>query len=335
MRVYEMDICENLEVAPYNIDRNDMFEYLWPRCEDPDGNIVGLEMALCPAGLGYRKDIAQDVFGVSEQKDMEKLFKDKGDNYDAYVTIGKEILEKTGGKTKMFAGLGDVWSIVYAQNPADLVNEDGSLNISGKIQPGLETAKKFLDAGIVSTIDQWTPQWEASYALGEVFCYPFATWTTEPVQNDRDPDGAGHWALMVPPYGCFSWGGTTMSVYKEGKNKESAWEFVRWTNWDLDGARKAAEYRDYQLSRISNYDADPSLATKYSDYYQQDLFKFWAEDAVDSAISVTPTRYDQVVGDSVSMALTALQADNSLTVEQLLETIKTEIKNKEPDIEFK
>lgn len=126
-----------------------------------------------------------------------------------------------------------------------------------------------------------------------------------------------------------------MSVYKEGKNKESAWEFVRWTNWDLDGARKAAEYRDYQLSRISNYDADPSLATKYSDYYQQDLFKFWAEDAVDSAISVTPTRYDQVVGDSVSMALTALQADNSLTVEQLLETIKTEIKNKEPDIEFK
>ena len=77
------------------------------------------------------------------------------------------------------------------------------------------------------------------------------------------------------------------------------------------------------------------MATKYSDYYQQDLFKFWAEDAVDSAISVTPTRYDQVVGDSVSMALTALQADNSLTVEQLLETIKTEIKNKEPDIEFK
>ena len=52
---------------------------------------------------------------------MEKLFKDKGDNYDAYVTIGKEILEKTGGKTKMFAGLGDVWSIVYAQNPACLL----------------------------------------------------------------------------------------------------------------------------------------------------------------------------------------------------------------------
>ena len=50
---------------------------------------------------------------------------------------------------------------------------------------------------------------------------------------------------------------------------------------------------------------------------------------------MTPTRYDQVVGDSVSMALTALQADNSLTVEQLLETIKTEIKNKEPNIEFK
>lgn len=337
MRVYGMNISENLEAEPYNLDRNDMFEYLWPRCSNKEGQIVGLEMQITPSGLGYRSDIAEQVWGEGEgtREAMEKRFKDAGDNYDAYTTIGKEIVEKTNGKTKMFAGTGDAWCLVFFQNSAKgLVNEDGSINFEGVVKPSLEVVKKWHEAGILGTIDQWTPQWEASYALGETFAYPWTTWTTEGVRNDRDPDGAGHWGLMIPPYGAFSWGGTTMGVYNEGKNKEATWEFVRWTNWELDGAKAAADKRDYQLSRKSNYEADPSLKTKQDDYYGIDLFAFWAECA-DEAIAVTPTIYDQIVGDAVGVALTQLQANPSMTLDEMCEVVKTEIKNKDATVEIK
>lgn len=328
MRVFEMGVSENLEAEPYNLDRNDMFEYLWPRCEDPDGHIVGLEMQLTPSGLGYRKDIAQEVWGVKEREDLEKLFKDAGDNYDAYVTLGKQILEKTDGKVKMFAGLGDIYAMVYAQDDTPLINEDGSINLTERVLPTLEVVKKFKDAGIVSTYDQWTPQWEASYASGEVFCYPWTTWTTGSVRDTRDPDGAGHWGLMIPPYGAFSWGGTTMGVCKDSQNKEATWEYVRWCNWDLEGAKVAADKKDYQVSRISNYEKEPSLSSKYDDYYEMDLFKFWAEDAVDSAIAVTPTVYDQIVMDAIHVSLTALQANPDMTAQDMMDMVKTEVSNK-------
>ena len=124
------------------------------------------------------------------------------------------------------------------------------------------------------------------------------------MRDTRDPDGAGHWGLMIPPYGAFSWGGTTMGVCKDSQNKEATWEYVRWCNWDLEGAKVAADKKDYQVSRISNYEKDPSLSSKYDDYYEMDLFKFWAEDAVDSAIAVTPTVYDQIVMDAIHVSLT-------------------------------
>ena len=125
-----------------------------------------------------------------------------------------------------------------------------------------------------------------------------------------------------------------MGIYNEGKNKEATWEFIRWTNWELDGAKAAADKRDYQLSRKSNYEADPSLASKVDDYYGIDLFAFWAECA-DETIAVVPTEYDQIVGDAVGVALTQLQANPAMTVDEMAEVVKTEIKNKDATVEIK
>ena len=334
IRTFQLGLCENLEAEPYNIDRNDMFEYLWPRCEY-EGNIVGLEMQLTPAALGYRKDITKEVWGVEEAADIEKLFADAGGDYNSYITLGKQLLEKTDGQKLMFSSLGDVKTLVYNQSKQPLVNEDGSLNLSGRIMPCLTVMRDFVQAGIVGTIDQWTPQWEASFATGTYAFFPFATWTTEPVENDRDPDGAGHWGLCIPPMGAFSWGGTTQSLNKQSPNKESAWAYISWCTWSLEGSKAALEGRGYLNSRISNYDKDPSLSSSYSDYYGMDLPKFWIEEAVASAVTVTPTEYEQLVGDALGVAMTAFQADTAMSAEDMMEIVKTEIHNKEPNLELK
>ena len=333
MRVFDMGILENLEAAPYNLDRNDMFEYLWPRCEDKNGNIVGIEMQITPAAIAFRNDLAKEFLNIEDKDTFIEQLR-QGEGYEGYITVGKAFNEATGGEKTMFAGLGDAWEIVYRQNDTPLVNEDGSLNVSGNIEPCVEWMVKFMDNGLIGTIDEWTPQWEAAWALGDTLLFPAATWTLTSLEKDRDPDGAGHWTLAVPPGGAFSWGGTTMSIYSEGKNLDTTWEFIRWTGWDLAGAQ-AAKDRDYQLSRVSNYEADPSLLNKQDDYLGIDLFKFWGEECVDSAIAVVPTAYDQIVGDAVGVAFTAFQADRTMRTADLMEIIKTEIQNKEPTLELK
>lgn len=333
--VYAMDIVENLEAAPYNLDRNDMFEYLWPRCENDKGEIVGIEQQLTPAGLAYRKDIAKEVWGVEKPEEVEKLFADKGGAYDGYIAMGKELYEKTNGEKTLFPSLFEAWELLSRQTTIARVNEDGSINATEQLTPIIETLRQFGIENVCGKLESGTPAFDGSWAQGNVMCYVMPTWRTQPLYNDYDPDAApGTWGIMIPAGGVISWGGTTSSIYKESQNKEATWEFIRWTCWDLEGAKVAVE-REYQLSRKSNYEADPSLGSKHNDYLDTDIFQFWAERAVDEAIAAVPTIYDSVVNDAAGVAITAFSADNSLTTEQMMETIKTEIKNKLPDVEVK
>ena len=48
--LYEMGICDDLEEAPYNLDRNNMVASSVPLVSDQNGNILGLEMQVTPAG---------------------------------------------------------------------------------------------------------------------------------------------------------------------------------------------------------------------------------------------------------------------------------------------
>lgn len=332
--VYAMGIVENLEAAPYNLDRNDMFEYLWGRCENDKGEIVGIEQQLTPAGLAYRKDIAKDIWGVENAEDVEKLFADKGGKYDGYIALGKELYEKSNGQKTLFPSIFEAYELVIRQTSVPRVNEDGSINATEQLTPVLTTLRDFAINNVTGKLESGTPAFDGSWAQGNVFCYVMPTWRTQPLRTDYDPDGAGNWGIMIPAGGAISWGGTTSSIYTESKNKEATWEFIRWTCWELDGAKAATE-RDYQLSRASNYEKDPSLLTKHDDYFNTDIFDFWAKRAVDSAVAVVPTIYDSVVNDAVGVAVTSFSADNSITVEQMMETIKTEIKNKLPNVEVK
>ena len=50
---------------------------------------------------------------------------------------------------------------------------------------------------------------------------------------------------------------------------------------------------------------------------------------------MVPTEYDQIVGDAVGVALTQLQANPAMTVDEMAEVVKTEIKNKDATVEIK
>lgn len=49
--LFEMNICENLEEAPYNLDRSEMVPSSVPLVSDQNGKILGVEMQVTPARI--------------------------------------------------------------------------------------------------------------------------------------------------------------------------------------------------------------------------------------------------------------------------------------------
>lgn len=100
--LFEMNICENLEEAPYNLDRSEMVPSSVPLVSDQNGKILGVEMQVTPAGFAYKRDLAKEYLGTDDPQKVGEMIKD----WDSFLAVGEQVKEKSGGKVKMMASLG-------------------------------------------------------------------------------------------------------------------------------------------------------------------------------------------------------------------------------------
>jgi multiple sugar transport system substrate-binding protein len=324
------DIFDNLEQAPYNFDKSKVFDYTIPNVTSPKGEIVAVENAVNPAALAYRRDLAKEYFGTDDRKELEAMFP----STDALISKGQEVVQKSGGKVHLFAGLNDVYTILNGQNTTPIV-KDGEVQATDRMKGTFETIAKIRDAGIADKLAMYSPEWNASMAAGKYIFYPAAIWSTAFVIKPNDTEGEGKWGLMMPPGGPFSYGGTCLGITKDSKNKELAWKFIEWALLTKEGAKVNKELIDVFIPLKEAYD-DPQFASKTDSYFGgQDLGKFWLEEAVPQIKLPDLTPYDQVINESSNLILNLMNSDTSVTADQAIEKYVIEVKNKLPDVQVK
>ena len=166
-----MNICENLEEAPYYLDRNDMVPSSIPLASDQNGNILGVEMQVTPAGFAYKRDLAVEYLGTDDPEEVGEMIKD----WDAFLAVGKQVNEKSGGKVKMMASLGDVLLSVINQNVVDYV-DGANVDITEKMSRPLDITMQMRDAGIIGNVEMYSASWYSAYASDEYLFYEAGAW---------------------------------------------------------------------------------------------------------------------------------------------------------------
>ncbi len=326
-KLYEMDIWENLSGAPYNFDASSVFDYLTALTSNSKGEIVGIEQTLSPAALAYRRDLAKQYFGTDDPKELKAMFP----TWDEFVAKGKEVKDQHG--VHMFSSLGDVNTILSAQSKTPIY--DGTaVDVTGRIKPILDKVVQFRDAGIVGKLEQWSPQWNASYATGEAIFYPAANWSPQYLIKTNDADGEGRWGLMLPPEGPFSWGGTTFGITKNSKNKELAWLYIKWLLLSEEGAN-VSKSLDFYVPLKSVYE-DPGFASSPDSFFAgQDIGAFWIQEVVPAIDTPQISQYDSIVNDSTSLVMNVLNANAKETADNALGKLIEDLKGKLPEVEIK
>jgi multiple sugar transport system substrate-binding protein len=328
--LFEMGICENLEAAPYNLDRSKMVSSSVPLLTDPNGNIVGVEMQVTPAGFAYKRNVAKEYLGTDDPAEIGAMIA----NWDLFEKVGKEVLEKSGGKVKMMASLGDVLLTTLSQNVVDYV-DNSTVNVTKKAADPLKTTIKLRDAGIIGTVEMYSSSWYAAYASDEYLFYEAASWCPPYVISANDPDGSGNWAITTPPEGSFNLGGTSLSIYKESVNKEAAWAFLEYIYFSEEGGPIMYEltgnyscYQPYYESANSPF----NIKGPFDDFFGgQSLVEFYIKEAAPQAKTAPQTKYDPII-DSVFQKLTpVLMKDLTIDADKALEMFKEEVSLQSPD----
>ena len=254
--------------------------------------------------------------------------------WDAFVTKGKEVVAKSGGKVFMMQGIGDIYQIVRDQNPTPWVTGRNTVEATKIFKPLIARVIQFRDAKILDKLAAWTPAWYASYGQDKHIFAGCAIWTPQYVIGPNDPNGKGNWGLMRAPGGNFSWGGTTWGISKQCKNKMAAWEFVKFATLSNEGA-KAAHEVGYLTSYKATY-KDPEFASIKNELFgSQDIGNYWIKDVAPN-IKIRPmSKYDNVIKDSIDLIVSTLNNDTKMTANEALKKLTTEIKNRAPELNVK
>jgi len=324
-RIIDMNILENLENAPYNFDRTDLFPYLTELLSNSKGEIVGLDQQAVPAGFAYRKDLTKQYFGVDKPEEVHELVK----TWDKFIETGRQLKEKSGGKVFMMAGMSDLMKALRFEKAQQYI-DGNTVDLTKRLKETFDISFKIRNEGIIGKYEESTPGWNAAQAKGDVMFWNCASWTPrgQMAQNDKE-NGKGRWGLTKAP-GAFMLGGTIVGIYKDSKNKEAAWEYMKYIYLSKEGVGKTYEAFGYIPGVKSFYEGDciiDKVPGKYDEFFGgQNLARYYVNNILPNIKASRQTKYDSIVETTLTKLMPVYITDNNMTAQQALDKLIAEFK---------
>lgn len=349
---YDAGYFEDLNQAPYNAQdyADQIVDYVWQVGQDADGIQRAISYQITPAGIYYRRDIAQEVFGTEDPEEIGKLFAD-------YPTIldTAETLKSKG--YRIFAS--DAEISYFSGDSAWVI--DGVLNVDQGRYDYQDLCISLYQDDLTAYANQWSTPWyqamagevpilsadiqnyaddsvnvwdaeqfaEATEGMDttEVFAFGLPSWGVL-TMRDNVQDTSGKWGVCSGPAYGFG-GGTFIGISSQSERKDLAWDFLKFCTLNEDTANWWIEVSEGDtVSLIPVLEAHAEDANEV--YGGQQLYKFWLEQAEGIDYSKV-TRYDKVIGDAWGSATTSIKTGEK-TKEEALEEFYDVVESTYPEI---
>lgn len=222
-------------------DLANQYQYTKDAVTDSKGVLKGVSWQACPAGLIYRRDIAEKVLGTDDPEKVQEAVKDW-----ATFTATAETMKGEG--YAMVAGYDDTFR-VFSNNVTSKWVVDGKLNIDAQLKAWVDQTKEFTDKGYNNKASLWDDNWSSGfYPEGNVFCYFGPAWFIDfsmKAEDSKSVAAQGGWGLVEGPQGYF-WGGTWICA--------------------AAGTDNADEIKDIMLAMTCNEEVMTNIVKKDNDF---------------------------------------------------------------------
>lgn len=294
-------------------------DYVWQFGKDSDGVQRSISYQITPAGLYYRRDIAEEVLGTSDPDEVGKYFTDFSTCLDTAQKM------KDAGY-RCFASDGEM--DYFAKDEPWVV--DGKLNLSqghlDYMDMVVELYKKDLSAYCAKWSTPWFQAmggpvplltaddnvWDENFETAtsdspavEVFSFALPAWGTI-ILKEHVGELSGKWGVCAGPNPGFD-GGTYLGISELSKKKDMAWDFIKFCVFNEDTIDWWVEESEGDTVSLI------SAQEKHKDdenpvYGNQKLYAFWTEQAQHIDPSIV-TSYDTSMANMWGEAIGKVKND--------------------------
>lgn len=338
---FEAGFFEDLTQEPYKADqyKDKLVDYVYKAGSDKDGKIRALSYQMTPGGITYRRDIAKAVWGNDDPTFVGTKFKDN----NTIIQTATELKDKG---YRVFSDTSDLGYFVNGKDPQPWVKDNKLMMTQDRLQY-VDAAIKLYQDKLVAFAPAWTPAWyagmngpipleasnkelkdiDANAPKTEVFAYALPTWGTL-IIRDHATDTAGKFGVTAGPNSYFA-GGTFLGINSYSKNKEAAWDFIKFCTVNEDTLQWWIEKsKGDVVSSIpvleKNKDMEnPALGGQKS-------YAFWLEQAKKVDYSLI-TKYDEQVNKMFGQAIESVQK-GQMTKDEALKDFYKNVNTVYPEI---
>ena len=296
-------------------------EWKWKQATSVDGTFqLGLPTDIGPTVVYYRTDLAEQA-GLPTDPDG---FSAAIDSWDKFASVAKDFTSKTG---KPFADLTDlVYNGVRDQSPDQIYfnKEDGSFigDTNPQVRKAYDFTVKGIQEGWIGNWILWSPEWQKAINDGDFGVMLGPAWIAGTIRNAKDT--AGKWQIAQLPEGAGNWGGSFLTLPKEGKHSKEAYEFISWV---LNKENQLKSFKDSGLfpSFPAVY-SEPSFTEEKDEFFGGQVI---SEAYAKSAERIKPVYYGPLHDQTDTIIKNALKnvlekkADPQKEWESAMKQIKT------------
>ena len=151
-------------------------DYVWQVGQDAEGHQRAISYQITPAGIYYRRDIAQKVFGTEDPVEIGKLFAD-------YDTILKTAQTLKDAGYRIFASDSEI--NYFSGDSAWVV--DGALNVSDARTEYMDLVVELYKQDLTAYAAQWATPWYMAMAGAVPILTAETQWGVWDTDENGDP----------------------------------------------------------------------------------------------------------------------------------------------------
>lgn len=189
-----------------------------------DGALIGYGTDIGPEGICYRSDLFKKAGLPTDREEVAKLFT----SWDSYFDAGRDFVAKVPDVAWYDASGATAQAMI---NQVEYSYEDADDNVIAAENPEVkdifDTVTSLADEGLSTKLVQWSEDWTASFQNDGFATMACPGWMLGVIEGNAE--GVKGWDIANAfPGGGGNWGGSYLTVPKQGEHQEEAMELANW-----------------------------------------------------------------------------------------------------------
>ncbi|MEW2474790.1 extracellular solute-binding protein [Micromonospora gifhornensis] len=194
----------------------------WKQSLSADGKTqIALGTDVGGLAMCYRTDLFAAAGLPTERDQVSALWP----TWDDFISVGQRYVAETD--KKFLDNATNLFNPILGQQPVGFYDPSEQLQMQGGPKVAFDYAVKAVEAGLSANLTSFQADWDKGFTNGSFAVLACPAWMLGHIQNTA-PATSGKWDIAAVPGGGGNWGGSFLTIPKQGRNADEAYKFLEW-----------------------------------------------------------------------------------------------------------